>query len=101
MIVKMIFLNKIYYIHIALIQYIIMDKLLNIDKNHGLTINELYSQTNISIKNLQETINTLLQVKLIKYSTDTTIISNIKFYINYEFNHENNKISLSSLIIPK
>lgn len=99
LIVKMVFNSKPYYIHLALIQYIIMDKLLK-DIN-GLGINEISSQTNISIKNLQLAINSLLYIKLIKHSANTSNIIDMKFFINYNFVHSSNKISISSLVIPK
>jgi hypothetical protein len=100
MIVKLIFLEKIYYIHMALIQYIVLDKIFKVDSNNGLNIKEISEKTNISIQNLQETINSLLHIKLIKRSTNVSSIENMIFYINYDFVHENNKISINSLIIP-
>lgn len=100
-IVKMIFNSKNYYIHLALIQYIVMDKLFNVENNSGLNITEISSQTNIEIKNLQQTINSLLQIKLIKHSLNTTSIADIKFYVNYDFEYQSNKISIYSLVIPK
>jgi hypothetical protein len=101
LIVKMIFNKKSYYLHMALIQYIIMDKLFNLKENTGLGIKDLSSQTNILIQNLQDTINSLLYIKLIKYSANTLSIDDMKFYINYDFEYSSNKLSISSLVIPK
>jgi hypothetical protein len=100
MIIKTVFNSKKYYIHLALIQYIVLDKLFNSNDN-GLGIKDISLETNISIKNLQETINSLLYIKLIKRSSDTTSILDMKFFINYDFIHENNKISISSLLVQK
>jgi hypothetical protein len=99
MIVKMVFNSKPYYVHLALIQYIVLDKLYN--NNNGLGIKEISLQTNITIKNLQDTINSLLQIKLIKRSTNATSVLDMKFFINFDFVHENNKISISSLVTQK
>jgi len=99
MIVKMVFNSKPYYVHMALIQYIVLDKLFS--NTDGLGIKDISSLTNITIKNLQDTINSLLHIKLIKRSTNTTSILDMKFYINYDFVHENNKISISSLVSQK
>jgi hypothetical protein len=101
MIVKIVFNSKQYYIHMALIQYIVMDKLFKVKENDGLGIKEISSQTNIDVKNLQQTINSLLHIKLIKHSSNTSNIADMKFYINYDFMHQTNKISICSLIIPK
>ena len=98
MIIKTAFNSKKYYIHLALIQYIVLDKLYNSNDN-GLGIKDISLQTNISIKNLQEIINSLLYIKLIKRSTDSTSLLDMKFFINYDFTHENNKISISSLLV--
>lgn len=101
LIVKMIFNSKPYYIHLALIQYIVMDKLFKIESNEGLEIKEISSQTGIEIKNLQQTINSLLHIKLIKHSANTSNIADMKFFVNYDFTHSTNKISICSLVIPK
>lgn len=98
MIVKMTFNSKLYYVHLSLIQYIVLDKLFN--SNDGLGIEDISFLTNIQIINLQETINSLLHVKLIKRTIDLSI-NDVKLFINYDFVHENNKISICSLIINK
>lgn len=101
LIVKMVFNSKPYYIHLALIQYIVMDKLFGVKENSGLGIKEIATQTGVEVKNLQQTINSLLHIKLIKHSANTSNIVDMKFFINYDFVHPNNKISISSLVIPK
>lgn len=101
LIVKMVFNSKSYYVHLALIQYIVMDKLFNVDNNNGLGIKEISLQSDIPISNLQETINSLLHIKLIKRSINYTSLTDMKLFINYDFTHENNKISISSLLTPK
>lgn len=100
-IVKMIFNSKSYYVHMALIQYIVMDQLFKVKENEGLGIKDISTQLSINVKNLQQTINSLLHVKLIKHSANTSNISDMKFFINYDFNHQSNKISINYLVIPK
>lgn len=101
LIVKMVFNSQPYYVHLALIQYIVMDKLFGAKENSGLGIKEIATQTGIEVKNLQQTINSLLHIKLIKHSANTSSIADMKFFINYDFTHPTNKISISSLVIPK
>lgn len=101
LIVKMVFNSKPYYVHLALIQYIVMDKLFEVKENSGLGIKEISTQTGIEVKNLQQTINSLLHIKLIKHSANTSSIADMKFFVNYDFVHPTNKISISSLVIPK
>ena len=97
LIVKMKFTEKMYYIHMALIQYIVLDIIYNSDEINILKISE---KSGIKIEYLQETINSLLQIKLIK-RTNGKSIEELKFYVNYDFTHENNKISISSLVIKE
>lgn len=101
LIVKMVFNSQPYYVHLALIQYIVMDKLFGVKENEGLGINDISSQTGVEVKNLQQTINSLLHIKLIKHSANTSSIADMKFFINYDFTHTTNKISICSLVIPK
>jgi hypothetical protein len=95
-IVKVIFLEKSYYIHMALIQYIVLDLIFN--NNEGISILKISEDTLIPLEHLQETINSLLQIKIIKRSNNTPM-ENLRFFINYDFSHENNKISINSLVI--
>jgi hypothetical protein len=78
-----------------------LDKLFNANENEGLGIKEISTLTSIPIKNLQETINSLLQIKLIKRSMNAKTILDMKLFINNEFTHESNKISISHLVLPK
>ena len=82
----------------ALIQYIILDLLFKVDE--GMNIITISKLSKIPIQHLQETINSLLQIKLIKRSNSKSI-EDLKFFINYNFSHENNKISISSLILKE
>lgn len=100
MIVKMVFGSKPYYIHLALIQYMVLDKLFNSSVN-GLGIKDISEKLNIPIKNLQEAINSLLHIKLIKRSSNANSVLDMKLFINYDFVHENNKLSISSLVLQK
>lgn len=98
LIVKMKFLEKTYYIHMALIQYIVLDIIYNSQEEiNSIKISE---KSGIKLEYLQETINSLLQIKIIK-RTNGKSIEDLKFYVNYDFSHENNKISISSLIIKE
>jgi hypothetical protein len=99
LIIKMIFMEKIYYIHLSLIQYIVLDKIFNNGDNHdGINILEISEKTSIPIKYLQESINSLLHIKIIKRSSDSKTIEGLKFYINYDFEYKTNKLSICSLI---
>ena len=82
----------------ALIQYIVLDKIFTF--SDGVNLLKLSEITSIQVENLQETINSLLQIKIIKRSNAKSI-EELKFYINYDFTHENNKISISSLVIKE
>lgn len=96
LIISMNFNSKNYFIHMALIQYLVLDKIFNL--NDGINIQDLCFQIGININDIEDTINSLLKVKIIKRSNDENI-ENIKFYINNEFYNEKNKISISSLVI--
>ena len=98
MIVKMNFMEKNYYIHMALIQYIVLDIIYN--SSEEINTLKISEKSGIKMEYLQETINSLLQIKIIK-RTNGKSIEELKFYINYDFTHDNNKISISTLIIGK
>ena len=100
MIVKMVFNSKPYYVHLALIQYIVLNQLFNYG-TFGLGIKDISENINIPIKNLQETINSLLHIKLIKRSTNANSVLDMRLFINNDFVHENNKLSISSLVQQK
>jgi len=88
-------LKKDYYIHLALIQYIVLDKIYS-NKNE-ISLIDLSDEIGISINDLEQTINSLLQIKIIK-RTNTILIDDIKFCINNLFFNESNKISINSLV---
>jgi hypothetical protein len=96
MIVKMKFMEKNYYIHMALIQYIVLDIIYN--SNQEINTLKISEKSGIKIEYLQETINSLLQIKIIK-RTNAKSIEDLKFCINYDFTYDNNKISISALVI--
>lgn len=89
--------DKIYYVHLTLIQYLVYDIIYKSDKD-GIGILEISTQTDIPVSNLQETINSLIKIKLIARSADSTI-ENIKLVCNNNFTYEKNKISIASMII--
>jgi hypothetical protein len=87
--------DKTYYIHMSMIQYIILDIVMN--NPNGLTIGEIHKFTGIPIGNLKEPINSLLKIKLIG-KTSGTSIDTVKIIENPNFNYEKNKISIYSLV---
>ena len=84
-----------YYIHMALIQYIVLDTIMN--SKSGLTINEISEQTNIPVISLKETINSLIKIKLVGKTSGKNIES-IKIIENPNFSYEKTKISIYSLV---
>jgi len=90
--------SKTYQIHMALIQYLILDIIYK--KNSDILLVEISKEINIPItsKILENTINSLLKVKLIKKISNT---KEIILSINNKFEMDNNKISISSLIKDK
>jgi hypothetical protein len=92
MIVKMIFSENPYYIHLALIQYIILDKI--IEKENGISVHEISETLDIPLEYLNDTFNSLLKIKLVKRSVEP----NIKFILNKDFSYNKNKLSISGLV---
>jgi hypothetical protein len=84
-----------YYIHMATIQYIVLDAIMN--SKSGLTVNEISTQTNIPVISLKETINSLLKIKLVG-KTNGKSIESIKIIENPNFSYEKTKISIYSLV---
>ncbi len=80
----------------ALVQYIVLDKIMG--NPEGLTITEISSQTDIPLTSLQDTINSLIKIKLIARTGGETI-DKIKLISNEDFTYEKNKISISSMIL--
>ena len=96
LIIKMTFLEKNYFIDLAVIQYIVLDIIYN--SHDGINILDISNQTDIEIVNLENTINSLLKIKIIK-SLEGASLDSIKFFINKEFTFDKEKISISSLVI--
>jgi hypothetical protein len=90
LIVKIISLEKPYYIHLALIQYVILDIIMN--NKQGICVKQIASDINVKLSNLNETFNSLLKIKLIKRTSDTI------FTFNEEFTYDKSKISICGLI---
>jgi hypothetical protein len=88
--------SETYQIHMALIQYLILDILYK--KNNNVSLIDISKETNISLssKKLEDAINSLLKVKLIKKLSNNELII---LSINNEFYMNDRKISISSLII--
>lgn len=87
--------EKIYYIHMAIIQYLVLDRIFN--NPNGLNLDQISEQTNISINLLKQTINSLIKIKLIG-KTKETDLKKIILIKNSNFSYDNNKISIYSLI---
>ncbi len=98
-VVKMKFDSKPYYIHMALIQYIVLDQIIKSGDN-GINIPDISTNTDISMINLQETINSLIKIKLIRRS-NTESVEDIVLVLNKNFSYEKNKISISSMIFKE
>ena len=82
-----------YYIHMSLIQYIVLEKIYNIKGN--ILLSQISKDINIDILKLEDTINSLLKIKLIKKlsNSDEIILS-----LNNDFSMDDKKISISSLL---
>lgn len=89
-IVKMKF-DKTYYIHMALIQYIILDLIMN---KECISVQEIFDSVGISLSRLNETFNSLLKIKIIKRTTGF----DMKFSLNKDFEFDKNKLSISGLV---
>jgi hypothetical protein len=90
-IVKIKFTSGNYYIHMALIQYIVLDKIM---KKDNISANEISESINIPLCKLNETFNSLLKIKIIKRTSGT----NVLFALNKDFEFEKNKLSISGLV---
>ena len=90
LIVKINSLGKPYFIHLALIQYVVLDIIMN--NIEGICAKQLASNINVKLSNLNETFNSLLKIKLIKRTSDTI------FTFNEEFTYDKSKISICGLI---
>ena len=90
LIVKINSLGKPYFIHLALIQYIVLDIIMK--NKQGICAKQLALDINVKISNLNETFNSLLKIKLIKRTSETI------FAFNEDFNYDKSKISIFGLI---
>jgi hypothetical protein len=103
-IVKIKFNEKPYYIHMALIQYVVLDKIMQ--NPDGSSVQKISESLGIPLSKLNDTFNSLLKIKIVKRtSTKSTLqskneqdISNIKFVLNKDFTFEKNKLSIYSLV---
>jgi hypothetical protein len=90
LITKITCLSKDYYIHLALIQFIVLDIIVN--SVEGICAKEISATLNIKLSLLNETFNSLLKIKIIKRNSET------KFVFNNEFTYDKSKISIFGLI---
>ena len=95
-IVKMKFNEKPYYIHMALIQYIVLDKI--IEKTDGANVQEISESLGIPLSKLNETFNSLLKIRIAKRTSKSDDSTAIKFVLNKDFTFEKNKLSISGLV---
>jgi hypothetical protein len=90
LITKITCLSKDYYIHLALIQYVILDIIIN--SVEGILAKEISAKLNIKLSLLNEAFNSLLKIKIIMRNSET------KFIFNNEFTYDKSKISIFGLI---
>ena len=90
LITKITSLSKDYYIHLALIQYVVLDVIVN--NKEGVCAKEISATLNIKLSLLNEAFNSLLKIKIIKRNSET------KFVFNNEFSYDKSKISIFGLI---
>jgi len=84
---------KQYFIHMAILQYIVLDQIMKGIIN--LSVLEISEKIGISLEDLTDTFNSLLKIKIIKRKIEK---DNIYFAINDNFSFEKNKLSISGLI---
>jgi len=90
LITKIISLSKEYYIHLALIQYVVLDII--IKSVEGVLAKDISSILNIKLSLLNEAFNSLLKIKIIMRNSEN------KFVFNNEFSYDKSKISIFGLI---
>jgi len=90
LITKIISLSKEYYIHLALIQYVVLDII--IKSVEGVLAKDISSVLNIKLSLLNEAFNSLLKIKIIMRNSEN------KFVFNNEFSYDKSKISIFGLI---
>ena len=93
LITKITCLSKDYYIHLAFIQYIILDIIINgVNSTDGILAKDISATLNIKLSLLNEAFNSLLKIKIIMRNSEN------KFVFNNEFTYDKNKISIFGLI---
>ena len=95
-IVKIQFKKIPYYIHMALIQYIVLDKIM--EKSDGINVQEISESLGIPLTKLNNSFNSLLKIRIVKRTSNPTDMTNIKFILNEDFTFEKNKLSISGLV---
>jgi len=90
LITKITCLSKDYYIHLALIQYVVLDIIVN--STEGICAKEISAALNIKLSLLNEAFNSLLKIKIIMRNSEN------KFVFNNEFTYDKSKISIFGLI---
>ena len=94
LITKITCLSKDYYIHLALIQYVVLDIIVNgvVNNAEGVCAKEISATLNIKLSLLNEAFNSLLKIKIIKRNSES------RFIFNNEFTYDKSKISIFGLI---
>jgi len=90
LITKIVSLSKEYYIHLALIQYVVLDII--IKSVEGICAKEISATLNIKLSLLNEAFNSLLKIKIIMRNSES------RFVFNNEFTYDKSKISIFGLI---
>lgn len=90
-IVKIKFDSGNYYIHMALIQYIVLDTIMI---KSQISANEISEYLGLTLSKLNDTFNSLLKIKIIKRTSGP----NITFVFNNDFKFDKNKLSIHGLL---
>jgi len=90
LITKITCLSKDYFIHLALIQYVVLDII--VKSVEGVLAKDISSVLNIKLSLLNEAFNSLLKIKIIMRNSES------KFVFNNEFTYDKSKISIFGLI---
>ena len=94
LIVKINLNSKTYFIHLAVIQYIILDIILN--AKEGISPQQIQEKTSIKLKKLNSTFKSLFKIKIIKKNTENNL-----YFINEQFTYgdgSKNKFSIASMV---
>lgn len=90
MIIKIKLNDNMYYLNLTLIQYILLDLIIN--NNDGISIQSISKNIGISLKYLENAFNSLLKVRLVKRTDDYI------FFPNNDFSYNKKKISILNLM---